>query len=125
MRTVPPRALPVKGRLTRSLHAVAGSRIAKRCMTILVGVLVVSIATGCSADGHSSIDGLGGPVTIGLITAILACAAVSGIAMALARLVTRALEALARLITGLVQLAVGAVVLGVIAFAVLIATRTT
>jgi hypothetical protein len=94
-------------------------------MTVLVSLLTVSIATGCSANAKAGTNALSGPVTVGLIAAVLVCVVVYGVAMALARMITQALAVLTRLIAGLVQLAIGAVVLGVIALAVLVVSRTT
>jgi hypothetical protein len=93
-------------------------------MAGIVSLFALSITTACSPAGGGSANGLTGPISVGLIAAVLVCVVVYGAAMALARMITQALAVLTRLIAGLVQLAIGAVVLGVIALAVLVVSRT-
>jgi hypothetical protein len=91
-------------------------------MAGLVVLLLISIATGCSAaPGAGS---LSEPVIFGLVIAFFVCVAVYGVAMALARMVTKAIEIVTNLIAALVRLAVVAAVLAVLTIAVLVAGVT-
>ena len=122
MRSLSRHALQVKTSRDSRLQPVTTLPFATRCMAGLVVLLLISIATGCSAaPGGGS---LSAPVVLGMLIVFGVCVVVYGVAMALARMVTRAIEIVTNLIAALVRLAVVAAVLAVLTIAVLVAGVT-
>ncbi len=114
----------VKTKPRSQLRGIVAGVFYSRWTASLLVMLILAIATGCSAAPGGSTPGGVSPLTGGLAVALVVLVIVYRAAIAFARLVVAIMERLAHVMAGLFTLAIAAGVVGLVALVAIIVTAT-